>query len=383
VKQIFPSQSRPNVRFAEVQLAPATKQDADSLRIDHHKLMFHPDRVSDWLKGERVYPIYMEISPTGACNHRCIFCGLDFMGYQRRSLDADLLMTRLTEMGSLGLKSVMFAGEGEPFLHKRMVEIIRHTRNSAGIDVALTTNGVLMRPEVAEQILGCTAWIKISLDAGTRETYGAIHGTRPEDFDKVCANIEQAVAIRRRQGASCTLGAQLLLLPDNKHEVVSLAERCREMGLDYLVVKPYSQHPQSQHHGFEGVSYSECDGLAEQLDQVRGNGFNVIFRRNAMDKWDGKTRSYRCCLALPFWSYLDAGGNIWGCSVYLGDERFLYGNIAESTFAQIWQGRRRMDSLRWTTEQLDVSSCRVGCRMDEVNRYLWELKHPHPHVNFI
>jgi len=25
----------------------------------------------------------------------------------------------------------------------------------------------------------------------------------------------------------------------------------------------------------------------------------------------------------------------------------------------------------------------VGCRMDEINRYLWELKHPHPHVNFV
>jgi MoaA/NifB/PqqE/SkfB family radical SAM enzyme len=356
---------------------------ADGLRIDHHKLLFHVDRVSEWLKGEQVYPIYMEISPAGSCNHRCVFCGLDFMGYKPRFLDADLLKTRLTEMGSLGLKSIMFAGEGEPFLHRRMVEIILHAKEQAGIDVAVTTNGVLMRPEMAERILGVTSWIKVSIDAGTPATYAAIHGTRPEDFGKLWANIEQAVAIRTKQGASCTLGAQLLLLPDNRHEVVALAERCRDAGMDYLVVKPYSQHPQSQHRTFETVSYSECDDLAEQLDQVRTPGFNVIFRRNAMQKWDAGTRPYRCCLALPFWSYLDAGGNIWGCSVYLGDERFLYGNIETSTFEEIWQGERRINSLRWCMEELDVSSCRVGCRMDEVNRYLWELKHPHPHVNFI
>ncbi len=365
------------------ELKSATKQESDELRIDHHKLLFHPGRVNDWLKGEMIYPIYMEISPAGSCNHRCVFCALDFMGYKPRFLDADLLMTRLTEMGSLGLRSVMFAGEGEPFLHRRMVEIIRHTRMNAGIDVALTTNGVLMRPEVSERILGTTAWIKISLNAGTPETYAAIHRTRPEDFAKVCDNIEQAVAIRRRQGTSCTLGAQILLLPDNRHEVVPLAERCSRMGLDYLVVKPYSQHPQSRHHGFESVSYNECDDLAEQLDQVCTDRFKVIFRLNAMRKWDDGTRPYRCCLALPFWSYLDAGGSIWGCSVYLGDERFLYGNIETSTFAQIWRSEKRMASLRWTMEHLDVSSCRVGCRMDEVNRYLWELKHPHPHVNFI
>jgi MoaA/NifB/PqqE/SkfB family radical SAM enzyme len=356
---------------------------AAGLRIDHHKLLFHVDRVNEWLKGEMVYPIYMEISPAGSCNHRCVFCGLDFMGYKPRFLDADLLKTRLTEMGTLGLKSVMFAGEGEPFLHRRMVEIILHAKEQAGIDVALTTNGVLMRPELVERILGVTSWIKISIDAGTPETHAAIHGTRPEDFGKLFANIEQAVAIRTKQGTSCTLGAQLLLLPDNRHEVVSLAERCRDVGMDYLVVKPYSQHPQSIHRTFESVSYSECDDLAEQLDQVRTPGFNVIFRRNAMQKWDSAARPYRCCLALPFWSYLDAGGNIWGCSVYLGDERFLYGNIETSTFAEIWQGQRRIDSLRWCMEKLDVSSCRVGCRMDEVNRYLWELKHPHPHVNFI
>ncbi len=356
---------------------------ADGLRIDHHKLLFHVDRVSEWLKGERVYPIYMEISPAGSCNHRCVFCGLDFMGYKPRFLDADLLKTRLSEMGSLGLKSVMFAGEGEPFLHRRMVEILVHAKEQAGIDVALTTNGVLMTPEVSERILGSTSWIKISIDAGTSQTYAAIHGTRPEDFTRLFRNIEQAVAIRTKQGTSCTLGAQLLLLPDNRHEVVSLAERCRDLGMDYLVVKPYSQHPQSLHRTFESVSYSECEDLAEQLDQVRTRSFNVIFRRKAMQKWDDGTRPYRCCLALPFWSYLDAGGNIWGCSVYLGDERFLYGNLAANTFEEIWQGQKRIDSLRWCMEKLDVSSCRIGCRMDEVNRYLWELKHPHPHVNFI
>jgi len=353
------------------------------LRIDNHKLLFHVDRVSDWLQGQIVYPIYMEISPAGACNHRCTFCGLDFMGYKPRYLDADLLKTRLTEMGQLGLKSVMFAGEGEPFLHRKMSEIIVHCQEQAGIDVALTTNGVLMRPEVTERILGSTAWIKISINAGTAETYGRIHGTQARDFEKVCANMEQAVAIRQRQRASCTLGAQILLLPENRDEVAVLAERCRDIGLDYLVVKPYSPHPQSLHEGYEDISYDQCDELAEQLDAIGADGFQVIFRRNAMRKCDSGSRSYDRCLALPFWSYLDAGGNIWGCSMYLGDERFCYGNIAENTFAEIWEGPKRRESLAWTAEHLDASTCRVGCRMDEVNRYLWELKHPHPHVNFI
>ncbi|MDH4101591.1 MAG: radical SAM protein, partial [Nitrospirota bacterium] len=98
----------------------------DEFRIDSHKLIFHVDRVARWQRGEDVFPIYAEISPIGACNHRCTYCALDYMEYNPRSLDTGILKTRLTEMGRLGLKSVMYAGEGEPFLHKDIAEIINH-----------------------------------------------------------------------------------------------------------------------------------------------------------------------------------------------------------------------------------------------------------------
>ena len=90
----------------------------DKYRIDSHKLIYHVDRVNDWLGGENIYPLYLEISPIGACNHRCIYCALDFMEYQPRFLNRNTLKDRLSEMGSLGIKSIMYAGEGEPFLHK-------------------------------------------------------------------------------------------------------------------------------------------------------------------------------------------------------------------------------------------------------------------------
>jgi len=113
---------------------------ADEFRIDSHKLIFHPLRVSKWLSGEKIYPIYAELSPSGACNHRCTFCALDYMEYKPRFLDTALLKERLTEMGRLGLRSIMYGGEGEPFLHKDIGDIIVHTKRS-GIDVGITTNG--------------------------------------------------------------------------------------------------------------------------------------------------------------------------------------------------------------------------------------------------
>ena len=74
----------------------------DKYRIDSHKLMYHVSRINDWLEGKIIYPIYAEISPSGACNHRCTYCALDFMEYQSRFLDKEILRDRLSEMASLG-----------------------------------------------------------------------------------------------------------------------------------------------------------------------------------------------------------------------------------------------------------------------------------------
>lgn len=354
----------------------------DKYRIDSHKLIYHVSRVNDWLRGEIIYPIYMEISPSGTCNHRCTFCALDFMEYQKRYLDVSVFKERLSEMGRLGVKSIMYAGEGEPLLHKEIAGIIACTKR-CGIDVALTTNGVLLRERLAEKILADVEWIKVSINGGTSNTYARIHQTNASDFNTVIKNMTCAAELKRKHGYKCTLGMQLLLLPENHHEVVLLAELARNIGMDYLVIKPYSQHLLSKTTKYNNIKYDDYLSVDVALRDLNTDEFSVIFRKRTMKKWDEGCHSYDHCLALPFWSYIDAGGNVWGCSAYLGDERFHYGNIYESSFQEIWEGDKRRASIDMAQERLDARECRVNCRMDEINRYLWELKNPPQHVNFI
>ncbi len=354
----------------------------DKYRIDSHKLMYHIDRLYDWQQGKSIYPIYMEVSPSGTCNHRCTYCALDFMEYQRRFLDTAILKDRLTEMGQLGLKSIMYAGEGEPFLHKDLPQIITHTARS-GIDAAVTTNAVLFKPEYADEVLANTAWLKVSINGATAETYAKIHRTSPDDFKKVVSNMSYAARQRQKNNYNCTLGMQLLLLPDNSSEAVALAKLARNIGMDYLVIKPYSQHPLSKTKLYENINYEKYMPLADELAKINTKDFSVIFRIHAMEKWDSNDKPYKRCLALPFWSYIDAGGNVWGCSMFLGDKRFYYGNIQQNSFEEIWQGQTRKQSLHWVENEFDASQCRINCRMDEINRYLWGLKTPPLHVNFI
>ena len=354
----------------------------DKHKIDSHKLMYHVSRVKDWLDGELIYPIYMELSPIGSCNHRCSFCGLDFMKYSSRKIDFSVLEKRLPEFASLGLKSIMYAGEGEPFLHKDISDIVKLSKES-GIDVAITSNGVLFRKDLVEKVLPFCSWIKFSINAGTPDTYGRIHGTKPQDFKKVMDNLEYAVKYRQKYGIKCTLGVQILLLPEVENEIEILTKIVKEIGIDYLVVKPYSQHPQSITKKYKDIVYSKYDYLYEKLQQYNSDTFSVIVRLNTMQSWDEGDKNYKKCLGLPFWSYIDAGGNVWGCSMYLNDDRFLYGNIVDNSFQEIWESDRRKKSIEFVENELSVFKCRINCRMDSINKYIWELRHPNDHVNFI
>lgn len=82
-------------------------QMAEDIRMDSHKLIYHPETVARWLSGEQIYPIEIEISPSGTCNHRCVFCAVDYIGYQPVFLDKEVILRDIRHMSRNGLKSVI------------------------------------------------------------------------------------------------------------------------------------------------------------------------------------------------------------------------------------------------------------------------------------
>ena len=365
----------------------------DPYAIDSHKLIYHPMRVSqlldvgdDWNKAKEIYPIYIEVSPVGACNHRCTFCAVDYIGYKTRVLDLEMLRKRLPEMGGLGVKSIMYAGEGEPMIHKDIIEIVSLTKNS-GIDVSFTTNGTVIKEAFVKQSLQHISWMKVSMNAGKASTYAKVHQTDERDFNKVVENMQKVTRFKRDQGLSFSVGVQSLLLPENTDEMEELVRLCRdEMEVDYLVVKPYSQHRFSETRLYEKVDYSSSFELGKQLEELSTKDFNVIFRAHTIRKhMEPEENRYSKCSATPFvWAYIMADGALYGCSAYLLDKRFEYGNLNDQTFRKIWQGPAREANFHYVLNELDIRECRKNCRMDEVNRYLYRLKEePVPHVNFI
>jgi len=352
----------------------------DDWNIDSHKLHYHPERVAQWLnadtweKAKRVYPIYCEITTSAACNHRCSFCSVDAIGYPPDLLDADILAKRMAEAARLGIKSVMFAGTGEPLLHKRISDITRSAVHS-GLDVSFTTNGVLL--DKLEPVDLCT-WIKISMNAGRKDTYAKVHKTKEADWDKVWDGIKNAVG---RKG-SCTIGVQCVVLPENVYEMRELARLCSDAGVDYLVLKPYSQGTFSLTHQYEDVDYRQMRAYLEAVKEFNTKTFKVIYRADSINQEILKGHSYDKCRATPFfWVYAMGNGDIFTCSAHLLDKRFCIGNINTQTFQEIWEGEKRRENWE-LMKSFDIKQCRLNCRMEKPNRYLADFSRME-HINFI
>jgi radical SAM protein with 4Fe4S-binding SPASM domain len=369
---------------------------SDKFGIDGHKLAYHPVEVARLLEAENdvsklidIYPIYVEVSPVGACNHRCTFCAVDYIGYQATNrIDVDVMMRTLEDMGSNGVKSIMYAGEGEPLIHKQINEIVAKTKE-VGIDVSFTTNAVAMNDRFIENSLQHTSWIKVSLNGGSAKSYAQVHQTREIDFQRVINNLKKAVEFRNKNKLNCTIGVQSVLLPENADEMVNLGKIIRdEIGVDYFVIKPFSQEPSSINRLYEDIDYRSMTLRANEkkLKALENENFKVSYRSETMSNYhEDQENRYTTCYSTPIYmAYLMAEGSVYGCKDHLLDTNFCYGNINKNTFTEIWKGERRREGIEYVLNELDVSKCRVNCRMDKVNRYLFDLKEGKvDHMNFI
>jgi MoaA/NifB/PqqE/SkfB family radical SAM enzyme len=389
--------------------------------IDLHKLVCHPEWVrrwhaaqGNWELARNIYPLYIEVSPAGQCNHRCPWCAVDYIGYKKRILNFDRFKFALEGMTNRrmvgedwnGVKSIMFAGEGEPTLHPKLAEMVVATKK-VGIDVALTTNGTAMNVNFIDRALPHITWIKVSLDAASAPTHALNHHAslnqfalaiqdlayasklRAElvvkfkgEFEKILGNIRYACKLNAELGLNCMIGAQLLMNPTNIDEIYEFAKLMKEIGCDYCVIKPYSRGLYSTNRQEDilgsNFRYGDFLYLAEGLDELNSSGYNVVFRSRTMQSYEDADRRYAVCQATPMaWGYIMASGDFLSCSAYwpqdigCGDQRFVLGNINSQGFDEIWEGELRYRNWEFVRNELNISECRKNCRMNAVNIFLW------------
>lgn len=347
------------------------------LQVEGHKLLYHLDRLVEWDKGNIIYPIHLDIGATSQCNYRCIHCFYNYQGHKPYELEEKRLLGLMKEISDVGVKSIYFASNGEPLLNKAVPNAIVDAKKN-GIDVALSTNGVLLTKNILGKILSELSWIRISILALSQELYCKLHKASSEDWRNLLRNIEDAVAIKTKNGYSLTIGAQMCLLSENGKEAVLLAKKLKEIGLNYLVIRPVSQNYHSTFN-FQRNLIKENFSILKEAESLSTPDFIVSIRWNA----EKEEKTYNKCYGLPFIACIAADGGCYACGCHLEEEDYCYGNIYDKSFAEIWQSEQCQKTMRRIMENPDWSKCDILCRHHSINKFLWGYKNPPEHINFI
>ena len=62
-------------------------------------------------------------------------------------------------------------------------------------------------------------------------------GVKDGYFEQVCQNIRTMARIKAEMGLECTIGLQMVFMPEFADQAVPLAKLGAELGADYLVIK--------------------------------------------------------------------------------------------------------------------------------------------------
>ncbi len=347
--------------------------------LDGHKMNYHTREIADMFDGKLKAPIYVEISPTGVCNHKCLFCHYNYLGHEGRFKKGKIIEL-VKELASMGVKSLVFAGNGEPTLHVDTFEAIQLAK-SLGLDVALSTNGALLKEEHFEILAKNLTWIRFSFNAGSEENYAHVHQTKSDDFKKVIENIKKLKATKDKLKSNITIGTQFVLIPENKDFALEHGRMLKSLGVDYFSVKHFYDHSHNEFQVVENISNEFIDKLSKDAEMLCDDNFNFLVRstNNLTSQ-----RIYDKCYGLEFLVFIDENGDVFSCFSHQYDKKTIMGNIFDNNFKDIWESTQKKDSLDHINNCIDKNSCQPNCRHHQINNYLWELKNPSiEHLNFI
>lgn len=342
--------------------------------LDHQKIMWHKERVEAWLRGERIAPITIDCALTRRCNYKCIYCYGMLQENEGIPLLPSVINRFLDDAAEIGVKAVSFVSDGESTCNPYYVKAIqRGYRN--GLDMAIGTNGFLLKDEDLEAILPCLTYLRFNISAGEPARYSYIHGCSEAAFHKVVSNIRKAVEIKWKNRLGVTIGLQMVLMPEFAEDVLPLAKLGRELGVDYLVIK----HCSDDENGSLGVDYEKYAALIERLkdaESMSTENYQVSAKwSKIMSK--GK-RSYSRCFGPPFILQLSGSGLVAPCGMLFNTKyaRYHIGNISEKSFKEIWQSERYWEVMDLiASDQFNAHTmCGCLCLQHKVNEFLADVK---------
>lgn len=355
----------------------------DKYMMDSHKLLWHLDRVGPWQRGEPIAPLHIDLGITTGCNLGCIYCYGVLQGRtsaaRRFDMPKEALLRLLRDAKEIGVRSIAFIGEGENTLNPALYDGLVLAKD-IDLDVSLATNGLKVDHDRLPEALAALVWLRFNISAATRESYKTIH--QADCLDVVLRTIRTAVEMKRQHGLATTIGMQMVVVAENMTDIVPLARFGRELGVDYLVIKPCSDT-------YEGTMDSPHEGYLQIEDRLREAESFSNSRYTVSVKWQKMRnlgqKGFRQCHGTRFLINISGDGSVFPCGHFFNIRRdeFTMGNVIQQSLKEVCTSRRYWE-IQEKILGVDVNKdCETNCRHYYISQFLWELKNPPAHVNFI
>jgi len=289
-----------------------------------------------------------------------------FSEYRRKkpvSISLKDIARVIQQLAEIGCKSLTFTGGGDPLSNPKVFPKAFYEAINSGMKCALVTNGVLI-DKYLDAISDTCTYVRVSVDAGNRETYRRLHGR--DSWAKVWRNLEKL-----RVHFKGDLGVAFLVHPENYLEVRKFCDLARLHDLSYAGIRPVL---------LPGYSLSEkiVDSVVGQIKSFRSEyDFPVFTRMARFREVIEKDRGFTECLATPLLSVIGADLNVYLCCAHRGNENFSFGNLKKSSFKEIWYGAKRKEIV----EGINVDKC-IPCRLGQYNIMLGDFKNM-AHTEFL
>lgn len=180
----------------------------------------------------------LRISVTDHCNLRCSYClpeelfGPDFRFLPQKELLTFEEITRLVQaVLPLGIQKIRLTG-GEPLLRPKLWLLIEQLRSlDAGLDLAMTTNGLGLGRLMKPLKLAGLQRINISLDALNPATAKRIAGKQANPQE-----VWRQVLAARDEGFSVKVN-MVVQRNINEHEILPMVNLCRKEGIQLRFIE--------------------------------------------------------------------------------------------------------------------------------------------------
>ncbi len=294
-------------------------------------------------------PASISIEPTTACNLGCPECpsGLKKFSRPTGNLQVDLLSNVLDEIGSY-LQYLTFYFQGEPFIHPKMISLIRMA-SERGIFTATSTNAHFINERTAGEIVesGLNQLI-ISIDGTTQEVYEQYR--RNGSLEKVLEGTRQIIAARKKLRSRFPLVYfQFLVVKPNEHQIEEVEALGKKMGVDGVLFKTAQVYDFKNGNPLIPTNdkYARYKAENDGTFSIKNNLLNQCWKmwQSCVLTWDG--RMVPCC--------------------FDKDATHEMGRIGDASFRDIWFGERYhafRSSLLRSRSEIDIcKNCSEGTKV--------------------